>query len=106
MNRNTYKHADRSLSERQALANLNVLLEESDTRDLIDITDLESLLNQVDNPATSSSLPSTSTTLKKKSDMYPPPSTNHEIATFLKLTYRDSKSLDVTTHPQENLNPQ
>lgn len=40
----------RSLSERQALANLNALLEQSDARDLIDTTDLESLLKQVDDP--------------------------------------------------------
>lgn len=39
-----------SLNERQALANLNVLLEESYTWDLINVIDLESLLTQSTNP--------------------------------------------------------
>lgn len=78
----------------QALKDLNTLLEESDTRDLIDTIDLESLLNL---PITSTSSDQTSSVLKKKSDLYPPPSANQGIATFLKLTTQEVKDMNANT---------
>lgn len=35
--------------------------------------------------------------------MYPAPSSNHGIATFLKLACQDIKALDTLPHPQGNL---
>lgn len=50
----------RSFSERQALANLNALLEESDPRDLIDTIDLGALLKQVYDSYIAPTTPTTS----------------------------------------------
>lgn len=88
-------------SERQALNNLNSLLEESDQRDLIDTIDLESLLKEIKDPPTNISAKKSS--LKKASSMYPAPSSNHGVATFLKMTSQETKSLNCTLTYSENL---
>lgn len=62
-----------TFSERQALENLNSLLEKSESTELIDTLDLESLLRQADDPNTEMPVTTTKSLLKKKSSLYPVP---------------------------------
>lgn len=93
----------RTFSERQALENLNSLLEESDSRDLLDTLDLESLLKQADDPPTETITTTIKSSLKKKSSLYPAPSSNHGIDTFLKLACQEIKALKSTPNDLGNL---
>lgn len=92
-----------TFSERQALANLNALLEESDPRDLVDMINLKSMLKQVDDPPKNTTTACNNPLLKNKSAMYPAPSSNYGIATFLKLTCQEIKALDISLNHQGNL---
>lgn len=83
----------RTFSERQGLDNLNSLLEESEPKDLIDMIGLES-------PRKTTAKKSS---LKKTSSLYPAPSSNHSVATFLKMTCQEIKSLKSTSPNLENL---
>lgn len=93
----------RTASERQALDNLNALLQENEPRDLIDIIDLDSLLYQGDTPPINITNTTPKSSLKKPSSLYPALSTNHGIATFLKMIGLEIKSLDSRSSSSGNL---
>lgn len=56
----------RSICEQKALTNLNALLKENDSRDLIDTIDLEAIFWEIDNPPTDVTKLTTHSKLKKK----------------------------------------
>lgn len=90
----------RTYSQQQTLDNLNSLLEESDPRDPID---LESLLKQATDPSTETTTTITKSSLKKTSSLYQALSSNHGIATFLKLVCQEIKTLNPTSPSLGNL---
>lgn len=81
------------------------LLEESDTTDLIDRIDLPSVLSlpldSREGPARESVQGSK---LKKKSVQFPPPSSNPNISTFLKLVHKEIERLHIRTPREINTN--
>lgn len=85
----------RTLSERRALDNLNALLEENEPKDLIDTIDLEALLMGATTAEKSY--------LKKTSSLYPAPSSNQGVSTFLKMTCQEIKKLKPTPSISDNL---
>lgn len=81
--------------ERQAFDNLDSLLEESEPKDLIDMIDLETLLEDIQSPPTNT--PPLKSALKRASSLYPAPSTNHGVKTFLKMVSSEIQSLNQTS---------
>lgn len=92
----------RTLSERRALENLNSLLKESEPKDLIDKIDLELLLKGEN---TSGGAASKKSSLKKTSSIYPAPSSNQGVSTFLKMTCQEIRNLKSKSFIAENLTP-
>lgn len=90
----------RTLSERRALENLNSLFEESEPKDLINTIDLESPLKGAS--ASSEAAPQKSS-LKKTSSLYPAPSSNQGVSTFLKMTCQEIRNLKSKSTILENL---
>lgn len=78
----------------EAIDNLTALLEEDEPEDLIDSLDLEAILAEVDGLISAPPPPKSNTVaLKKKSSLYPAPSSNPSTAAFLKLISRDIQNL-------------
>lgn len=86
-------HTDPSPNEAKALDQLISLLEESDQSDLIDRVDLNKLLAPTDKYTSSEKDASVGSQLIKKSDKFPAPSLNANVAAFLKLINKDLGSV-------------
>lgn len=76
-------------------------MEENDPADLIDWVYLQKILEAVDKQGDPPRIGKS--TLKKKSDLYPAPSTHPNAAAFLKLVNRDLEKLRITNKNPMNL---
>lgn len=93
-----------SRDENRAIDQLVSLLEENDQTDLIDCVDIDKLLTNVDSDSEAQSLKPKST-LKNKSDQFPPLSTNQNMMAFLKLVSWDLKQISIKAQSKDNLTP-
>lgn len=91
-----------SREEDKTLEQLVSLLEENDKLDLIDCIDIDKLLADVDVVSNEKTIKPKST-LKKKSDQFPAPSSNPNAATFLKLVSRDLNKIPLKANPKDNM---
>lgn len=83
-------------SENRAIDQLVSLLEENDTTDLIDCIDIPQVLSLSHKAVVGTTKDTSSgSKLKKKSSLFPPPSSNPNIATFLRLVNGEIDKLHV-----------